>query len=111
MSPTGSRASTQRRCGLRTSWAGRWTLLEGCHPGSADRPSPTGSLPACSLPLLCYHDTDSLGCGRGRHRFDARCTLDFSLAHGAVARCAVAVQQPTSRKLRTRQDGRTVSRV
>eukprot|EP00966_Prymnesium_polylepis_P071512 1661314-Prymnesium_polylepis.1 len=43
--------------------------------GAAGRLSPTGSLPSCSLPLLCYHDADSPGCGRGRHRFDARCTL------------------------------------
>eukprot|EP00966_Prymnesium_polylepis_P330033 7385705-Prymnesium_polylepis.1 len=51
---------------------------------------------------------------RGRHRFDARCTLiTRSPCRRALCRrvrCAVAAQQPTSDKLRTRQNGRTVSR-
>eukprot|EP00966_Prymnesium_polylepis_P257174 5940823-Prymnesium_polylepis.1 len=44
---------------------------------------------------------------------DSTLVAHFSLAHGAVTRCAVA-QSPRSRqlrKLRTRQDGRTVPRV
>eukprot|EP00966_Prymnesium_polylepis_P153217 3539161-Prymnesium_polylepis.1 len=57
--------------GLRAAWAGRWTLLSRVATGSAGGPSPTGSLRSCSLPLLYCHDADRLGCGRGRHRFDA----------------------------------------
>eukprot|EP00966_Prymnesium_polylepis_P090877 2104379-Prymnesium_polylepis.1 len=41
---------------------------------------------------------------------DSTLAAHLSLAHLAVVRCAVAAQQPTL-ELRTRQDGRTVSRV
>eukprot|EP00966_Prymnesium_polylepis_P192449 4460604-Prymnesium_polylepis.1 len=84
---------------------------------STDRPRSTSSLPpshrcpdrlfgsagsrcpSLTRSTFLLHDTDCLGCGRGRHRFDARCTL------------LTRAQSPHSsqlRKLRTRQDGLTV---
>eukprot|EP00966_Prymnesium_polylepis_P104245 2414221-Prymnesium_polylepis.3 len=64
-----------------------WTLLSRAATGSAGRPSPTGLLRSCSLPLLYYHDADSLGCGRDRHT-DSTLVAHLSLAHLAVVRCA-----------------------
>eukprot|EP00966_Prymnesium_polylepis_P135930 3141337-Prymnesium_polylepis.1 len=63
--------------------------------GSADRLSSKGSLRSRSLPLRCYHDTDSLGSAVAEVATDSTLVAHFSLAHLAVVRCAVAAQQPT----------------
>eukprot|EP00966_Prymnesium_polylepis_P232137 5370219-Prymnesium_polylepis.1 len=46
-----------------------------CHRSSRSPEPYRLVLRSCVLPLLCFHDTEGLDCGPGRHRCDARCTL------------------------------------
>jgi hypothetical protein len=80
--------ATQRRFGLRDAWAGRWTLLEGCHRSSRP-PDPHRLVVIVFFAATVLSDTDSLSCGRGRHSFDVRCTFLTR------SRCRRAAQQPT----------------
>eukprot|EP00966_Prymnesium_polylepis_P050558 1170194-Prymnesium_polylepis.1 len=45
---------------------------------------------------VAYHDTKGLGCGRGRHRFDVRCTLITRSPCRRALRGPAVQHQPTS---------------